>query len=547
MGFFRPLWDGWKSPIALAAAVFAFFFGLYGVTASSFVGYEGETAATTQGLVETGQLRLIEHDPLGFGFNTFGRGGHRYSRTGLTQPLLEAPFYAVGAVVDSAVSGKKNWTFRLEGLYLYNAFMTAVAAAALFGLVFMRRGSRGWALVIALLFGCASIAWPYSKAGMETTAMALVCVAFFMSVWASRSRRPLAYACAGFATGAMAASKPYMLVVVPALAVLLWEGLREMPSRDRRRCVLLATAPLLIWLVAIAWYNWYRTGSITDFRNPYREQAPLSAPFNALGLFLSPGKGLLLFSPLALLGLVGLRQLWIEDRFLATAIGVAVLANTAVIALTPFWSDETWGPRYLVPVAGLLILPVAWWARPGWRIRAVAIAAGVGVLIQLAAVWVAYPPAVQAQRELTGQPVYPIGEPGKVPALGNDGPRWVPQLSQLLVQAEIVAAWTDEQVTGKGFTVDYHPYSGPEGRTGMQHPASHFNTRIPDFLWTSSPREGDPLADRTSLTGFRLVAAALFLVCIFFGIQILREMRVARQRHLPERSPPPASLRGQKK
>jgi hypothetical protein len=505
--------------LVLALAVFTFCFGLFGFTTSSFVGYEGETAATAEGLVKTGHLRPMEGSALVDPISV-----RSYSRTGLTQPLLEAPFYAIGNALDGLASGGRNYTFRLEALDLYNPFMAAVAAAAVFGLVLIRRGSTRWALVLALLFACASIAWPYSKIGMETTAMALVVVAFFVTTWAARSRGPVVYLTAGVATGAMAAAKPYILLIVPAVGVLAWQGLHVLPSTKRWRYALLFIVPIAVWGAAIGWYNWYRTGSITDFDNPYSGVVPLSAPLNALGLFLSPGKALVLFSPLIVLGVCGLPRLWKDDRFLAVAILVAVVANTAVIALTPFWADETWGPRYLVPVAGLLLLPIAWWARSPRRQRTLAALAAVAVVVQILAVFVAYPPALQAQRELSRETVYPIGLFGKTPGMGNDGPRWIPELSQLLVQTEILTAWATEQVTGKGFTVVYHPFAGPRGKSDMTHPAAHFHTTIPDVLWHPHGPPAAPAVDRGSATVFRIGAVLLALVCAVGATQLIRAL-----------------------
>jgi hypothetical protein len=39
-------------------------FGLFGVTAGRLTGYENETAAVSEGLVKTGQLRVLNGTPL---------------------------------------------------------------------------------------------------------------------------------------------------------------------------------------------------------------------------------------------------------------------------------------------------------------------------------------------------------------------------------------------------------------------------------------------------------------------------------------------------
>jgi len=156
----------------------------------------------------------------------------------------------------------------------------------------------------------------------------------------------------------------------------------------------------------------------------------------------------------------------------------------------------------------------------------VAALAAVAVAVQILGVFVAYPPAVQAQRELTREPVYPTGLVRKTPALGNDGPRWIPQLSQLLVQTEIATAWAKEQVTGQGFSVVYHPFAGPRGKSDMTHPAAHFGTTIPDVFWhPNGPTPTVPAFKRASATTFRIVAALLALVCGFAGTQLIRAIR----------------------
>ena len=75
--------------------------------------------------------------------------------------------------------------------------------------------------------------------------------------------------------------------------------------------------PLLGWIAAIAWYNWFRFGSPTTPGTP--NPCYLTAPLNVLGLLFSPGKGLIFYSPLVVLGAIGLPRLWRRDRSLAAA------------------------------------------------------------------------------------------------------------------------------------------------------------------------------------------------------------------------------------
>src|SRR3954447_14095981 len=89
-------------PIIAGLLVFAMAFALYAVTTQPLTGYEPETGAVTEGLVLEGHLWDDEDSPLPLKADLPGEGGHHYARTGLLQPLLEAPFFAAGHLADNA-------------------------------------------------------------------------------------------------------------------------------------------------------------------------------------------------------------------------------------------------------------------------------------------------------------------------------------------------------------------------------------------------------------------------------------------------------------
>ena len=170
-------------PVLSGALVFVTAFAFFSATTQELTGYEPETGAVVEGFVLHGHFWDVEDSslPLQAGFT--GRGGHHYALSGLLQTLGQVPFFAAGHFID-AHFGSPGYPLGYSFLWFYNPFMAAIAAVALFALVFMTRGSIKWATVIAGLFIVASIAWPYSKIGMETTFMAAALVAFALAVWA---------------------------------------------------------------------------------------------------------------------------------------------------------------------------------------------------------------------------------------------------------------------------------------------------------------------------------------------------------------------------
>lgn len=98
-------------PLLAGVLVFTMAFGLYGATTAQSLGYDPETSAVAEGLVRSGEPRILDESPLRSG-GTQGRGGHLYGRTGLLQPILEAPFYAAGWAWDAISSDSQAFNHR---------------------------------------------------------------------------------------------------------------------------------------------------------------------------------------------------------------------------------------------------------------------------------------------------------------------------------------------------------------------------------------------------------------------------------------------------
>jgi hypothetical protein len=502
--------------VRAGALVFVMAFGLFSFTTQPLTGYEPETAAVTEGLVLEGHFWDKEDSPLPLKANFPGKGGHYYSTAGLLQPLLEVPFFAAGHVIDANFGYPHEYPFGYVFLWFYNPFVAAIAAVALFALIFMTRRSIKWAAAIASLFVVASIAWPYSKIGMETTFMAAALVAFTLAVWARGRPTVRAWALTGLAAGAAIATKPYAVVVLAAIAIVLWPPFKALDWRQRRELALAICLPVLAWIAAIAWYNWVRFGSPTD--SGYHESLlTLTAPFNVLGLLFSPGKGLIFYSPLVVLGALGLPKLWRQDRSLALALLVLLLGLTCIAGSTTFWGDEVWGPRYIVPTAWALLVPIAWWADTAVRRKVLVGVASLGVLVQIVAVSAQYAHYVDVVDALTGVPVYQdrFGVPREDIPYGNDPTRWIPELSALLIQTEgLISSQVVDRLGGHGLEVTYSSFEGRSRTVNLSDPKLKMP---PDFWWYPPPEHRWLVRFIALLILLASAAAATRLYLVTFG------------------------------
>jgi hypothetical protein len=524
-------WSGHLSlPIKAGLLVFLMSFGFYAATTQQLVGYEPETGAITEGLVLEGHFWDVDNaaiPSLEAGFP--GRGGHLYGRTGLLQPLLEAPFYAAGHFIDGHFGWAEPNPYRLVFLWFYNPFVAALAAVAMFALVYLTRKSVGWAAAIAALFVFASLAWPYAKIGMETTFMFAVLAAFAFAAWARDRPTVAAWSATGFAAGAVAATKPYGAISFLPLAIMLWPIWSGLDRRRQLRLGLAAVLPVLAWLVAIGWYNWVRFGSLTDFGYP-ESSLTLSMPLNALGMLFSPGKGLILYSPLVILGVLGLPRLWRADRWLTVALLVLFAALTCLSGASTYWGDEVWGPRYLVPAAWTLLVPIAWWADTSTRRRALAGLTVVAFAIQLVGASAYYGQYASVVNRLTGVPIYAERagvDPEQIP-YGDDPTRWIPQLSPLLLQTEgLISTQILEPLGGNGLYATYDPFEGRSRTVNLSDTGVRLEL---DYYWHSV----------FPTLGARVFAALMLVLSLLSGFGLYR---LASRRRISRPGPPSHPVR----
>jgi len=197
--------------------------------------------------------------------------------------------------------------------------------------------------------------------------------------------------------------KPVALVVAPAF--LVYAGLCK---GERWRAPALVAGPLAVGIAGVAGYNWVRFGSPLD--TGYRTAAWDTPPWVGLaGLLLSPGKGLLWYSPPVVLGLAGFVPLARRrGRVAAFLGGVTALYLLAHAAYNHWHGGGAWGPRLILPILPLLILPAAEWLqrpprRAGARLALAALLAA-GVIVQVPAVLVHPARTLQALYDRSGSP-----------------------------------------------------------------------------------------------------------------------------------------------
>ena len=330
--------------------------------------------------------------------------GHLYGTYPIVTPILVTPLYAPAAAY-LAWRGWEPWRLQNASLRMEKlaASLLAALSVGLFYLLARRAARPPRALLAAVAYGFATGTWVISGQALWQHGMGeLLAVCALLAATARVSAASLA--AAGLACGLLAVNRPPDAALAAGVLIYLL-------IRHRVRALLAvaaaaaAAAPFVLYNLAAFghWaggYAWAVSGS-----HPY-----LSHPLlpGLAGLLLSPGKGLLIFSPFLWFlagravpprlpaggagpGAVpaavrepppaGSAQ---PERFLELAVVAAVLAQLYVYARADFRAGACYGPRYLtdlLPALVWLLVPVI--ARlHGWGLRAFVAAVVAGIAIQ---------------------------------------------------------------------------------------------------------------------------------------------------------------------
>lgn len=352
-----------------------------------------------------------------------------YGRQGIGQVLLALPFYAVGRLWALAMPELEREGARLaydsvaasESLaHLVVGLRNPLFGAGTVWLVAMcalRLGvGRRCATLAALGLGMTTYLWPQARSSLSDV-QATFCLALaFHLVLVARERldrleMPLGRIAFGIGA-ALALAFLSRVAVAPACVLVAAVGETVLRLGFQRiqssrwsprgtggvtplRALVLGVVPLFVGFVLFVGTNLARFGA--PFDSGYGSVLEGSmfggdALAGLSGLWLSPGRGMLVFAPLLLLAPFGLARAVEEGERLviATILGVTVLVMLPAVFAPEWHGDATYGPRYLLPALPFLWLFVALGLEEGQRRKGVRRLAGalavLGLVVTLAGV-----------------------------------------------------------------------------------------------------------------------------------------------------------------
>lgn len=346
-----------------AAFLGLLFLCLYLLTGSSDLVHNGDTQLryqTTQAIVEHHRLWL---DAPAYRDTrvAVGRGNHLYAFYGPGQTLLMVPFYVAGKVAAHHL----HLPYELSTSYATRSLDLVLGAclAMLFFFFAMVTGySRRASVLLSLLFGIATAAWPDAQSALEQTQvdvfllLGVLAVVHFMCS-GRRSRWWLVLAATGVG-GALVTRYDALLYLpfIPAyLAIVRWRYGEQSSILGDWMVYGLAVIP---WLILLAVWDLVRFGS--PFITGLHEQT-FGEPFlqGLANLLVSPGKGLVWYIPILFLLAATVRNFSRRAPLVAGLCGLLVALPLIFYANVLYWhGDPAWGPRYLYVALPYLVIPL---------------------------------------------------------------------------------------------------------------------------------------------------------------------------------------------
>jgi 4-amino-4-deoxy-L-arabinose transferase-like glycosyltransferase len=338
----------------------------------------------TESLIEEGNTDIAKLDAIpGFGGTEVRRGAAQpkfYAKYGLGLSLAAAPGYLTGKALTT-IAGKTEQDLFTRPLFYnssrsgFEAALTSFTAgwtnslitAAIVMLVFLCCTNLGFsrraALWTAIVAAVATPLWHYAKTFFSEPLAALALIGFFYFIRRGRvlDTSRWFWAIAGLSFGIMILTKVFLIILLPAALVLIVAYCRRTPFSWWRQRLLLFGGGSVIPALLMGLYNYARFTRFTETGYGGEVNSWLNPFFEGLaGLLISPGRGLILYCPIVLLSFFALFRL--RKQHTAEILFITLSTITLIVGYAKWYMWEggwCWGPRFLVPVIPLLIIPLA--------------------------------------------------------------------------------------------------------------------------------------------------------------------------------------------
>jgi hypothetical protein len=308
---------------------------------------------TAQSIVSTHSLSA-EGCRKGYCYQS-AKDGKFYSRYGLGLAFIFTPFILLAQVV-SRFTGLPYLLTSHFLISFYNVFFGAGACVIMFYLAKLFNNSKRVSLAIALLLGLGTFCWRYSVWDFSEVTQLFFLLA---SIYCALKNSPKYLIIGGFCFCYLILLKAIYILYAPLFIIYIFLGKTTKVKDAFKRSgiflsVILCGFGLLLLLNQSRFGNFLEFGYGLEANRFYLAGIKRNIPRLLYWL----DKGVLVYNPLFILGALGYYKFFRLFRKEAVFFISIITLNLVLTASWHAWfGGWCWGPRFLVPVAPLWLLP----------------------------------------------------------------------------------------------------------------------------------------------------------------------------------------------
>ena len=318
-----------------------------------------------------------------------GRNKKYYSTYGIGQSLLLIPLYLSGKLLNHiAPCLKLNYITEFMASLL-NAIITSLTCVVIFLFGINLGYSRKTSFSLSLIYGFGTMAIVYVKDSQEVPqiALLLLLVFYFLHKYSTTRKMPNLIA-SSIALGiALITRLPTLMIIAPVCIYLFFERFKKNKSLKTRKELNFVLKEITIFLIALIpwvgigmgynylrfnsvfktgylalWANWEGGASNILFGNPFCK--------GVYKLWLSPGGGLIFYTPIVILTLLFWPIFHKSNRKLSISFIMIILLYTIFYAKNIYAiAVFSWGPRFIAPILPFLVLPLGSFFESRWFLK----------------------------------------------------------------------------------------------------------------------------------------------------------------------------------